>query len=187
MSQLSALSDEEILLSFQSGNRQAYELIYERYWMILFRHADKILQDEEEAKDVVQEVFTILWLKGASLLPHQPVAAFLYTTTRHKVLDHLKRNKVRTKYLDALKQMMEQRNPVPDQQLIAKELARQIEREIESLPPRMREIFKLSREKHQSHKEISEQLNISDKTVKKQISNALQLLKDKFQVLFSLF
>lgn len=64
MSQLSALSDEEILLSFQSGNRQAYELIYERYWMILFRHADRILQDEEEAKDVVQEVFTVLWLKG---------------------------------------------------------------------------------------------------------------------------
>lgn len=69
---------------------------------------------------------------------------------------------------------MEQRNPVPDQQLIAKELARQIEREIESLPPRIKEIFKLSREKHQSHKEISEQLNISDKTVKKQISNILQ-------------
>ena len=187
MNQLSALSDEEILLSFQSGNRQAYELIYERYWMVLFRHADKILQDEEEAKDVVQEVFTILWLKGASLLPHQPVAAFLYTTTRYKVLDHLKRSKVKTKYLDALKLMMEQRNPIPDQQLIEKELARQIEQEIESLPPRMKEIFKLSREQYQSHKEISEQLNISDKTVKKQISNALHLLKDKFQVLFSLF
>lgn len=187
MNQQSTLSDEEILLSFKSGNKEAYELIYERYWMILFRHAQKILQDEEDAKDVVQEVFTTFWLKADFLLPNQPLAPFLYTTTRFKVLDHLKRSKVKTKYLATLQLMMEEQSPAADEQIITKELAKQIEGEIQLLSPRMREIFKLSRDQHQSHKEIATKLQISDKTVKKQISLALQLLKGKFQVFFSLF
>lgn len=187
MNQLPTLSDEQLLLCFQSGDKHAYELIYERYWAILFRHAQKILQDEEEAKDVVQEVFTIFWIKAESLLPTQPIAAFLYTATRNKVLDHLKHCKVKTKYLVALRLMMEHQSPPADEHIIEKELARQIEQEIEFLSPRMKEIFKLSREQHKSYKEISKQLEISDKTVKKQISNALHLLKGKFQLFFSLF
>ncbi|WP_316753340.1 RNA polymerase sigma-70 factor [Pedobacter gandavensis] len=187
MNQTSALSDEQLLHAFQSGNKQAYELIYERYWMILFRHAQKILQDEEEAKDVIQEVFTTFWLKAESLLPTQPIAAFLYATTRNKVLDHLKRTKVKTKYIEALRLIMEQHSPAPDERIIEKELARQIENEIQLLSPRMREIFRLSREQHQSYKEIAKELNISDNTVKKQISTALHILRNKFQVFFSLF
>ena len=177
--QLSQLSDNELLLAFQSGDKNAYEVIYNRYWQILFRHARKMLQDETSAKDVVQEVFTVLWVKVAEVEIKSPLAAYLYALTRNRVLDLVKHSKVETKYLQSLKDIMEVTETLPDSQYIEKELFDQIELEIGSLPEKMRVIFELSRKEYKSHKEIAELLNISDLTVKKQVSNAVQILKKK--------
>ena len=179
MDQLSKLSDDELLLVFQRGDKKAYEVIYNRYWQILFRHARKMLQDETSAKDVVQEVFTALWVKAAVLEIKSPLAAYLYSLTRNKVLDLVKHSKVETKYLQSLKDIMEVTDTLPDSQYIERELFDQIELEISSLPEKMRVIFELSRKEYKSHKEIADLLKISDLTVKKQVSNAVQILKKK--------
>jgi RNA polymerase sigma-70 factor (ECF subfamily) len=62
-----------------------------------------------------------------------------------------------------------------------------IEKEIAALPPKMREVFELSRKANLNYREISEKLNISDNTVKKQMSNALKILRSRLGVLFDLF
>ena len=62
-----------------------------------------------------------------------------------------------------------------------------IEKEIAALPPKMREIFELSRKANLNYREIADRLNISDKTVKKQMSNALKILRSRLGVLFDLF
>ncbi|MNL51185.1 RNA polymerase sigma factor [compost metagenome] len=54
-----------------------------------------------------------------------------------------------------------------------------IEKEIAALPLKMREIFEMSRKQHLSHKEIADQLQLSEQTVSKQVSNALRILKAK--------
>lgn len=190
MSQLSPISDDELLLSFQSGDDSAFELIYDRYWGILYRHARKMLQDDEDAKDMVQEVFSTLWTKRkkpVNPMPTPPLAALLYTITRNKILDQLKHAKIKSNYLDSLQLELSPHNPLPDSLVIADELARQIEKEVQALPKKMREIFELSRKEYKTHKEISAQLNISDKTVKKQVSNALNILKNKLNVFLALF
>jgi RNA polymerase sigma-70 factor (family 1) len=189
MSPLSPISDDELLCSFQSGDDSSFELIYLRYWGILYRHARKMMQDDDGAKDIVQEVFATLWLKRndptAAPIP-TPLAAFLYTVTRNKILDLIKHAKIKANYLDSLHPEEMQCALLPDSETIANELARQIEKEVQALPTKMREIFELSRKAHKTHKEISEELNISDKTVKKQVSNALKILKSKLNILFSL-
>ncbi|MHA4896718.1 RNA polymerase sigma factor [Pedobacter sp. PWIIR3] len=179
MSGLSSRSDDELLSAFVSGDLRAYENIYDRYWPLLFRHARKMLQDNSLAKDVVQEVFTTLWQKRAEQVIRSPLAAYLYSATRNKVLDLVKHSKVEEKYLHSLKQVMDSGIVPPDQLYIERELYEQIETEILNLPPKMREIFLLSRKDHKSHKEIADQLGISDKTVKKQVSNSLRILKGK--------
>lgn len=190
MSHLSPISDDELLRSFQSGDDSSFELIYQRFWGILYRHARKMMQDDEGAKDIVQEVFTSLWLKRNDPRAQEittPLAAFLYTVTRNKILDQIKHAKVKSNYLDSLRPEEMQYERLPDSLVIANELARQIEKEVQALPTKMREIFELSRNAYKTHKEISEQLNISDKTVKKQVSNALNILKSKLHIFFSFF
>lgn len=70
---------------------------------------------------------------------------------------------------------------LPDEQVIERDFAKLIEAGIQSLPPKMRRIFELSRKEFKTHQEISEELQISSLTVKRQVSNAISILKNKLQ------
>ena len=66
--------------------------------------------------------------------------------------------------------------------LMAKELSVAIEGEIRELPKKMQEVFILSRQQNLSVNEISETLNITPRTVKNQLSNALKILRTKLGI-----
>ncbi|MDR6785660.1 RNA polymerase sigma-70 factor (family 1) [Pedobacter africanus] len=186
MGQLSVMGDDELLEAFQSGDQKAYQLIYDRYWQLLYRHARNMLRNDEEAKDVVQEVFTTLWLKKTDVKP--PVAAFLYAASRNKILNQLKHLKIEARYVEQHKAVMEYPSAIlPDEQVIERDFAKLIEAGIQSLPPKMRRIFELSRKEFKTHQEISEELQISSLTVKRQVSNAISILKNKLQSFLMFF
>ena len=180
-------SDEELLNAFNSGDKEAFKVIYDRYWPLLLHHANHMLKDDEEAKDVVQEVFTALWSRSDQTPIHPPLTAFLYTVTRNRILNRLKHFKIEAKYLAQVEQIIHHPSQLPDSKVREQDLKRLIEDGLKSLPPKMREVFELSRKQHKTHKEIAEQLNISDKTVKKQINNALRILKSKMGDSFHIF
>ncbi|NOW95016.1 RNA polymerase sigma factor [Mucilaginibacter sp. SG564] len=182
MDNLTLLGDDELLQRLQSGEKHAYKVIYDRYWPILFRHCRKMLQDDTEAQDITQEIFTMLWIKSNEVSIRPPLGAYLYTAVRNKVLDHLKNKKVKGKFLDSLKDMEESGDFITDSLIREKQLALEIEKEVAALPAKMRAVFELSRNENLCHKEIAEQLSISSNTVKKQISNALQILRGKLLI-----
>lgn len=163
----------------REGDYAAYSLIYELYWSVLLQHAIRMLRDEDEAKDVVQDVFTMLWAKRDELYLSGPLSAFLYASLRNKILNQIDRSKVRAKYISSLGSFIEAGGYAADEKVMVHELAKIIEEGIAALPPKMREVFELSRVHHLSHQEISEHLNISGNTVKKQINNAIKLLRLK--------
>ncbi|WP_228098685.1 RNA polymerase sigma factor [Pedobacter sp. MC2016-24] len=173
------INDYELLSLFKTGNDRAFKLIYERYWQLLYVAACKILNDEEEAKDVVQDVFISFFNKGPSLEINVSISVYLYSAVRYKVFDYISRKKVRDHYMDSVEQFISAGNYSSDTALIEKEINAEIEKEIQNLPQKMKEIFELSRRDQLSHKEIADLLNISDKTVKKQINNAIKLIKPK--------
>jgi len=80
--------------------------------------------------------------------------------------------------LESLGNYFEENYELADVNFNVRELARIIEEEIEKMPPKMREIFELSRKKHLSHREIAVKLNLSDHTVRNQIKRALIMLKN---------
>lgn len=183
---LKIVSDEELLLLFKAGDRNAYEQIYNRYWAIMYVYARKILTDEDDAQDVIQEVFTYLWHKGHELNIKSSLPLYLYTSVRYRIFDLIDHKKVRTDYKTYLQQFIQEGAYITDEQLREKELIIVIEREVALLPPKMREMFELSRKEGLSHKEIADKLGVSDLTVKKQVSNAVKILKEKLKV-FSIF
>lgn len=182
-----ALSDIELVSLLEKGNSEAYAEIYQRYWAVLFRHARKILQNDEEAKDVVQELFAALWTRFSELNLTGSLSAYLYSAVRYKVFDLIDKSKVRDHYFASLEQFIEQEEYTADQALREKELANLIEKEIAMLPNKMREVFELSRKQHLSHKEIAQQMDISAQTVKKQIHNAIKILRPKFGIVILIF
>nr|WP_121269560.1 RNA polymerase sigma-70 factor [Pedobacter schmidteae] len=183
---LSRIPDDELLLLFKAGDRHAYEQIYQRYWAIMYVYARKILADEDDAQDIIQEVFTYLWHKGTELTIKTSLSLYLYTSVRYRIFDLLDHRKVRTDYQTYLQQFIKEGEYITDDQLRERELVAVIEKEVAALPPKMREMFEMSRNEGFSHKEIADKLGVSDLTVKKQVSNAVKILKGKLKV-FSIF
>lgn len=183
------LPDTELLTLFQNGDRKAYEQIYYRYWAILFQHCRKMLRNDEESKDLVQDLFSLFWLEGKELILKTSLSAYLYTVLRYKVFNLIDKNKVRVDYLSSLQSFIESNESATTDHLIReKQMKELIEKEIASLPEKMREVFELSRKANLSYKEIAAEQNITDNTVKKQMNNALKILRSKLgTILFGLF
>ncbi len=138
-----------------------------------------MLEDKEEARDVVQEIFISLWENRTKIFVKSNFAGFLYTIIRNRIFDKLSHKKVEFKYLESMKQFKSIEEEGTDDLLRTRQLQTIIEKEISFLPDKMREIFELSRKQHLSHKEIAQQLDVSEKTVKNQVNNALKILRTK--------
>ena len=182
MSIYSSLKDSELLGLLRSGNEKAFAEIYERYWGLMFHHVLKMTGDKDETKDLVQELFTNLWLNVELIEPETNIASYLYVSARNKVINLIRHDKVKNNYISSLSNFANYYQNSVLEQLSAKELSIAIEREIQNLPCKMREIFELSRKKYRTHKEIAEELHISDKTVKKQINNAIKILRLRLNI-----
>lgn len=171
------LSDLDLFALLKKGNKDSYEEIYNRYKILIYLHAYKMLQDEEEAKDMVQELFANLWSQRAELKIESSLSGYLYKAVRNRVLDRIARAKVEQRYIESLQNFAQTQTYFTDHLVREKELKALIEKEIATLPTKMRLVFELSRKEHLSHREIADKLQISEATVKKQINNALKVLR----------
>jgi RNA polymerase sigma-70 factor (family 1) len=180
MASYSNLSDDELIQLLKESDHRAYTEIYHRYFYLIYTHAYKKLRDEEQAKDIVQDVFAALWFKRDSNLPNSNLAGYLYTAIRNKVFDLFAHQQVISKYIDSFQDFLTKQTSIPTDHLVREnDLKAYIEKEIQALPPKMRRIFEMSRKENLSHKEIAERLNVSENNVSKQVNNALRVLKTK--------
>lgn len=173
----SSLPDEKLAHLFKEGDPYAYTEIYERYKGLLYIHAYRVLQDRYSVEDILQDVFLALWNNRDTLSFKTSFSAYLYTAVRNRILDKISHEKVVARYADSIRDFIEIDLTTPNEILREKELSAIIESEVAALPEKMREVFLLSRQKELSYKEIGERLNISDKTVKQQVYNAVKILK----------
>jgi RNA polymerase sigma-70 factor (ECF subfamily) len=181
-----SLPDSRLAALLKDGDALAYTEIFERYKTLLYKHAFRMLEDEEDANDVIQDVYLALWQKRETLTIKISLAAYLYQSVRNRIFDHLTHQKVIARYLHSIRDFIEAGQYITEEQIRAKELAAIIETEIAALPQKMREVFELSRNEELSHKDIARKLNISDKTVKQQVYNAVKILRLKVNLLRSI-
>lgn len=178
-SDLSVIPDAELLLLLKAGDRSAYEQIYHRYKFVLHNHAWNKTRNREEAQDTIQEIFTMLWARRESLDVNVNLSGYLYTSLRNYILNQIVRKEVRHKYIVSIQSFIDQDTVIADHRVRENQLKELIEKEVAALPPRMREVFELSRKAFLSHKEIAQRLGTTEQTVKKQMTNALRILRKK--------
>lgn len=175
------LNDDELTDLVRESDEQAFAEIYQRYWTIMYMHALKMLKNEEDARDVIQELFTSFWSKCQSMTSSINLSGYLYTILRNKVIDLIQQKKTRSGHLESLARYIEDHHDRILENLTEKEMMQALDREIEQLPGKMKVIFQMRVKEHKTYQEISEKLKISDKTVKKQVSNAIKIVKPKLK------
>ncbi|GGG86113.1 DNA-directed RNA polymerase sigma-70 factor [Parapedobacter pyrenivorans] len=154
-------------------------MLYDAHWERLFRYVVRILPDEDDVADVVQETFILFWESDFDAREFNSVEAYLLVIARNLAFKRFREQLKRTQFEQRLMDHFGGGNSDMLMDIHTKELSQLIDAEVDKLPERMREVFTLSRKEHLSYKEIAERLNISDETVKKQISKSLRHLRLK--------
>lgn len=172
-------SDRELVIFLLESNHYAYMEMYNRYSKGLYIKALQKVGDKDESKDLLQEVFIALWQNRFSLTIETSLGGYLYATLRYMIIKRIAHEKVRASYLESLSELSLIDKVSTDSLVRENELKQAIEKEISLLPDKMQKVFRLSRERHLSHKEIALQLGLSESTVKKHVNNALKSLRVK--------
>lgn len=178
--------DKTLLNSIKSGDNRAFEYLFKVYYPRLHRYAIRFLKDENVAHDIIQECFMHLWEKRATLSVIS-IASLLFAMVRNSCLNYIKHLSIVEKYQIDTKAEGEERLYYTDffldaeHKLLYDELQEQIKIVMDSLSPRSKEIFIMSRFKGLKNREIAEILNISTTAVEKQISKTLRCFSDHFK------
>jgi RNA polymerase sigma-70 factor (family 1) len=155
---------------------EAFRRLFDTYFEKLYRYALRYLRSAEEANDLVHDVFLQMWRHRQRIGLERDLRTYLYATTRNHALDRLKRRKVEDRFLEREQGSVPQEGA--DAELESRELAATIQRAIDTLPPRQREVLRLRWQQHLTYEEIAKALNISPKTVAIHLSRGLQHLRE---------
>lgn len=181
MASYSDFNDQELVALIKRQDQFALAEVYDRHWANLYLHAFKMTHEESEAEDIVQEVFIGLWSNVEQLDLKMTLVGYLFSAVRNKVINSIRNKKTRAGYIDLFSLYVEHQSHDALDYIQEKELLLAINKIIAELPEKMREVFELSRKGNKSHKEIALELGISEKTVKRQVSNALKILRDELK------
>jgi len=168
----------ELLIRLKNGDMLAFDKIYERYSHKLFSFVFKILKNEAEADDIVQEVFVKIWESRENMSDHKFLNSYVFTIAYNNSIDLIRKRINSNKYLEHLKSLsVIQVTPPVVSEIEFNELNSQVERLIADLPERQRQVYLLHREKGLTYPEIAEQMGISKNTVENHMVKALKYLR----------
>lgn len=165
-------------------DKQAFEAIFREYYPQLCAYAFQILQQREDAEEIVQDLFVQLWQKGQLPGIHSSLKAYLFRAVHNHCLNQIRSQKVRQEYASRFRaenpdhEIQEFPEKEPDENLV------KLRQALEALPPERKKIFMMIRFEERKYKEVAELLGISVKTVENQMVKAMHFLRSRLYLFF---
>lgn len=185
-------SDNTILIeSLRNGDESAYTYLIDTYHHKLCVYANSLVKNVYSAEDIVQNVFIKVWEQRTRLKTEHSLKSFLYKLVYNEFIDLYRKNQslfsLEKSYYDALNGIVQEEDSESFQRVL-----NAVNKEIENLPPKCKEVFILSKKEGLTNIEIAEHLDVSIKTVEAQITKAFSILRTSLEekiksVLFLLF
>ena len=169
-------TDQQILQHLAQDDVRAFDFLYQKYFSKLYGAVYKRLQNRELTEEVVQELFISLWERRTVLVISTTIESYLFSSVKYLVIAQYKKNNLFEKYSNSLNQEVHNDN-FTEQAVAFDELNEAYQNALKLLPERCREVFLLKRS-GLSQREISEKMDISEKTVENQMTKALKVLRE---------
>lgn len=173
-------------MSTVTKNRTEFEKIYVSHYSRMKRFAQEYVIREEDAENIVQDVFVDLWEQNLLLVTHTKLFAYLFTALKNRCIDFLRHKtvvqhtavKMQDDYTKALQMKFQSLEAFDEQLFTEPDIETIIQNAIENLPEKCREIFILNKIEEKKQKVIAQELNISINTVENQMAIAYKKLKE---------
>lgn len=181
--------------NLQYNNDKAFEQLYLQYYARMKRFAQEYVVLEEDAENILQDVFLEFWEKRDTLLAYSNIIAFLFTAIKNKCINLLKRrmleqevsNRMQEEYVRTLQINLESLEFMPVELFQNEDIHQKIHEAINALPPKCREIFIMSKIEGKKQKDIAAELNISIHAIETQMGIAYKKLRENLKGLYPLF
>jgi len=179
---MSNLSEIDLLQNLAKGDSLAFNQVVNVYHERLMNFSMHYLNDRVYAKDIVQDVFSIVWENNQQFSEVRNLSSWMFSLTKNqclKKIDYLKvrlihSNDLLHRQLELAQSSLNQLDTTP---LIFDEINTIIQQTLAKLSPQSRNIFEMSRFKNKKNREIAEELHILLKTVESNITKSLKLLR----------
>lgn len=168
--------EKQLIKQLKSSSHKAFAEIYNQYSKRVYAFSIKSLKNNSEAESTVQTIFLRLWEHREELNEELSLIAYLFKLTKNHIININKRKIYKDILIEYLKENSESHIDL-NKNIDYKDILRFVEKSIEELPERRKEIFLLNRNDGLTYREIAQKLDISENTVDTQIRNALNLLR----------
>lgn len=174
---------DELLGAIAQHDEHAFSELYNRYKKPLYIFALRKLGDPDVVDDVLQDLFVSIWTNREKIRVDDDILPYLFVSLRNKIIDCIAKSKNRATYEESLKNYAVDFDNKTDFKVRSRIFKEQIDLLLDQYPSTQREIFKMRFYKNMSNKEIAEELEISEKTVRNQLSMLLKVLRQKIKFL----
>ena len=174
---------EQLLVSeLKNGNEKAFRQLFDLYYQDIYGYSISLLKSKEAAEENVQDVFMKVWLNRDNLNLEQSFKAYIFTIARNQAFNTL--NKAANDQLlkEEIFYESQKSHDYGDYSIREADCKKLRKQAMKQLPPKRKQIFKMSRKKGMSYEEISQELGISINTVRNQMSKALESMRVFFHV-----
>ncbi|WP_163707253.1 RNA polymerase sigma factor [Mangrovibacterium lignilyticum] len=170
-------SEKELVDGLKQGDKKAFQSLFDQYAKRIFVFAKGYLKSNEEAEEVVQDVFIKVWNVREAINTELSFKSYLFKITFNRIREFFVKQSRENYYKHEILDYAIEFDNRTEESIDYKSLLDLVEKYIDQLPPRQKEIILLSKKKGIPSKEIAVLLDISSRTVEKHLSEALKQLK----------
>jgi RNA polymerase sigma-70 factor (ECF subfamily) len=170
--------DKSLLESVKNSDQNAFTILFNRYSGMIYQVSLKYTADRSAAEEIVQEVFTRVWINREQIKPDLAFVPYIIIIAKNLIINSAKKRLHEITYKKYKAYSNRLNNNFTQNQVYLKELEDRLKAFVCKMPSRRKEIFKLSREEGMTIKQISNHLGISESTIENQINKALKDLKE---------
>lgn len=171
------MTDEQIMQRIMDKDPTVYNELYDKLYRKLFLFAKSLIDDTEEARDIVTESFIKLWAQQNQFANMVHLQVYFYTVIKNACIDHMRKNKLRSKIENHLLKSGTISENAIERRYQEAELVQILYERINQLPERMQQVFKLTYLDGYSRSEVAQMLNLSENTIRNTNAAAMKAIR----------
>ena len=164
--------DNGLITQLRNGNKDAFKILFEKYGTRLYQFSLKYLREKEDAEDLLNEVFLKIWENRQSLKTNTSFQSYLFTIAYNSIRQRFLKKSREEKYIQIFAEENLVNSSNEEGQIDYIQIVQKINKVIDLLPARRKEIFNLSYKEELKNLEIADKLGLSEQFVKNQLSVA---------------
>ena len=171
------LNDTILSQKIREGSEKAFREIYDRYHIQMYFIAKKYVKDTGLSEDAVQDIFVKLWTKRLKLDETKSIKAFLFTMLRNHVLNMIRDRRDEIVSIASMNMEILPKKNLTDDEMLYKEYHDIVQKGLDELSGRKREVFELKAFNGHSNSEVADLLKINIRTVKTHYYNSSKFIR----------